>query len=301
MNCASIKKWLLDADSLQKADWPSDVATHVKTCAGCTSIAKKLRQIERNLRDQPLPPECAKSKQAFLKKHRKPKHDTTPAPQPSSRQYALWFLLPASGVGMAAAVFIGITILAWMVFSPTPVQASGDIVDRLIDWNIELASADLPKRKKLVEERGPEFKNELQKVQKLLSEDELELANNLIESGHKFADVEDPVAEVERITELRDKLSDRAEIAEKKGKPREFERCEDRFGKINDFTKKFIDTRMAAFKGPPMPFGKKEGPEHWANMKKQFERFAERERDWRELGKRPDMNFKKGWPKGGKK
>ncbi len=316
MNCVSTKKWLLDADSLQKANWPSEVAGHVKACAGCAALARKLRKIESNLRDQPLPPECAKSKKAFLKKFHKLDRNTTPASAdpPAKSAKSRWFRpslwLPASGVGMAAAVLIGVSILTWMLLAPTPSQANTDILDRLVDWNIELANADLAKRKEMVQERGLEFRTELQKVQILLTEDERELAEQLIDSGEMFAVAEDPVAEVERITELREKLSERAEVAEKRGKPHEFERCGNQFGKFNAFTKKYIDMRAQAFKAPPMqqPWGnKKGGPEHWANMKKQFERFAERERERerenpRGFGKRPPENFgKKGWPKFGKK
>src|ERR1051326_7891748 len=103
MNCKSAKTWLLEAEDLDAASWPTEVACHLQGCAACAEMAATLRDVEEAYRNQPLPLGCAAAKAVFLrelpragKKGKKTRKD-----RPTTHAPRRWF--PVRLLGAAAA------------------------------------------------------------------------------------------------------------------------------------------------------------------------------------------------------
>src|SRR5262249_15308552 len=150
MNCQSLRNWLLQVDSLQPKDWPAEVANHLKSCARCVKYVNALSKLEKSWREQPLPADCARAKAAFLNVV------TTLArkaePRPVVRRWH-----PARWGAAAAMVLVVLGILAWLALSPSEIRAS-EVVDQLVDWNTDLARADFPKRKPILDANEETFR-----------------------------------------------------------------------------------------------------------------------------------------------
>lgn len=234
MNCVYVHTWLMQVDSLLVKDWPRDMNRHLKQCAACAKLARSLFKLEASWRDIPVPEECEQAKVRFLKSlpAAKPAKSTKPdkqhrlapstSPKPAGRPWH-----PIRWIGAAAMVLIAVTAFAWLLFSPTPSRAaSSDIVERLIDWNVALTNADADERKRLLQENEPKLREDLAREKPLLTAEDAKIAEDLLETGCWLAmNDDDPVAEAERITEISDKLYDRAAAADKKGNEKEKERC----------------------------------------------------------------------------
>jgi len=126
-------------------------------------------QDRRGWRNQPVPAECAKAKAAFLAKL-----PTLDQPKPETRAKTSRRQKRAKAVktpirrsnpyrwfAVAAVLFVGIILTALLL--PSKTQASSDIVERLIDWNLEMTSADAKERKRLLDENEANFKKDCNK------------------------------------------------------------------------------------------------------------------------------------------
>ncbi len=148
-----------------------------------------------------------------------------------------------------------------------PMQNKLRVLDRLLEWNMAMASADAKTRKKLLDENEPSLAKELKSAR--LPTDELAMAENLLEIGRRLAQNPDPLQEATAITEVANKLLAQAETAEQKGKKKESER----FGQgYNMFMQKtvnpfFDQVKAMQAKGPPP-----KGGFDYTKQKKEFEK-----------------------------
>ena len=185
-----------------------------------------------------------------------------------------------------------------------PLQHKLRVIDRLIDWNMEMANADSKKRKQLLEDNEVSLRKDLDNAK--LPPEERAMAEKLFEVGRRLALNSDPVKEAEAITEVADKLLVRAETAEKNGKKKE----SDRYGMgYSVFMEKTVNPFFEKMKTmqskPPHPDGKKSGAD-FAMEKKELEKIWERssQNNRSDLQKRLESLLKKGiqWPpKSGKR
>lgn len=195
MNCEQTRTWLLEADDPRPERCPALIGQHLAGCATCRAVATELGQLEQAYRALPAPPEAEPARLAFLKK--------LPATATPPRRLFLprW--------GLAAAVLLSLGAALWFLAPAPEVQAAPTLVERLVDWNVELA--DTPPA-----ERGPVFAAKSATFQKEITTaapSDRELAGLLLDNGAWLAKNDDPVATAERFSAVADQLVERMQSA----------------------------------------------------------------------------------------
>jgi hypothetical protein len=202
MDCPQTRDWLLQADDPrpERCDQP-EVAEHLAGCSACQSLAAELLQLQAAWRAIPLPESADAARQAFL--DRLPPQ-TLPMVRPPRRVWKLprWIA--------AAAVLLGVGLAVWML-APTPeANAAPSVVERLVDWNLELAQAS-PEQRPTIFARVSALKAEA--VQVSMPDADRELANLLLDNGTWLASNDDPIAAAERFSAVADKLVEHVQTA----------------------------------------------------------------------------------------
>jgi hypothetical protein len=272
MKCERAQTFLLQAERLESSSWPDEMATHVKACAACHKIVKQLRQLENAWRNDPIPEEAETSKIAFLKKLSRQQPAATVAAKPAvkpvlfSWRLLRWSSAAATAAATAAMLLIALGVITWLLVSPGETRAS-DVVERLIDWNLELTNADAKERQRLFEEHEANFKRELEEA--TLSPEDRQLAEKLLEAARGALNEDDPADEANRLNEVNDRLLDRINKATIKGDEKDFNRCSERYHKIWHWGIVPLKDRLSRAKMPEPK--KKGGWEQFANHEKQQE------------------------------
>lgn len=254
MKCESAQDWLLQCDEIRPKSWPREVRHHVKACTACYQFAKSIKKLENAWRNQPLPSDAKKPGIKFLKKIARLEETPQPTkPTPSKQKPTPFWVRPARWLSAAAAVLIvGVGVFGYLLLTPGRTQANAsDVVDRLIDWNLEMANSSPAERKRLLTEKIERFRSELEKAR--LSTEERAIADDLLQNALLLAnedDDEDPIEEAGRINEITDKLTVQAEEAKKKGNTKEFDRCNFLIHKMVDRGINPILDRIKEYKAP---------------------------------------------------
>lgn len=112
----------------------------------------------------------------------------------------------------AAVLFFAATVAIVILVTQTPSRASADVLDRLIDWNIELTRAKSPKdRDRIYQDHAETIKASLASAN-LRPEDRV-FAEKLLETGAWLKQSDDPVAEYGRMNDLADQVVARLDVA----------------------------------------------------------------------------------------
>src|SRR5205823_1756593 len=91
-------------------------------------------------------------------------------------------------------------------------QANPDVVERLIDWNLDLTQARTPEeRSRIYDEQAAELKDKL--AQADLPPEDRKLAESLLENSALLSKNIDPIAEANRFSDIIDKLVARLDSA----------------------------------------------------------------------------------------
>jgi hypothetical protein len=201
MTCAAIRDWLLNADHPGRPI-PA-VAAHLHTCPACRDYADRLERLEADYRTAPIPDFATAARAAFLDKLAVP----SPTPVAALRR---WVLPPRWVLAASVLFLVGVGMF---VFWPAPqAQAASDVVDRLIDWNLDLAEAGpLTERDRVYAERRDAFAAELGRTG--LAPADRELADVLVANAVWLAGNDDPVEEAERLNLIADRLLERMQSA----------------------------------------------------------------------------------------
>ena len=252
MDCRQARDKLLRAENPRpKRCGSAELADHLQSCAACSSLARSLRRLERAWRNIPLPATVHQARDAFLQRvadggwrvvGEYTKASASPAtrhPSPATR-----FLRPARWVA-AAVLLVSAGLAVWVILATgkggndgdggDPL-ANADVVERLIEWNLELAQAPSAEERKRLAQREPELKTALAEAKAELSQEDRELSEDLLENGVWLISHDDPVAEADRFTKVADKLLSRVDRASTKGKEIEASRfthhllCIQKFG-----------------------------------------------------------------------
>jgi hypothetical protein len=229
----------MQVETLQVKDWPRNMNRHLKKCPACAQTARALYQIEESWRNQPLPAECAKAKAAFLEKL-----PTLEQPKPEKlektsrrRKRAKTIKMPVRRsspyrwLAVAAVLLFGVILVGQLL--PKKAQASSDVIERLIDLELEMTNADAKERKRLLEEKEPAIKKELEKG--ILSDEERKLAEELLDDARKLASAADEVAEAEVVKQIADHLFSRCQSHDKPGHEKELELCGKRYMRFKEY------------------------------------------------------------------
>lgn len=212
MDCRDAQKLLLETSEPHPDRCGSNrseaLAAHLRMCPACQASAAALEHLEENWRQLRLPARADRARIEFLRQH-----DSAAARLPA--QTARRRFLPPRWAA-AAVVLLAVSLGGWMLLRPDEVQASVDVVDRLVSWNLDLAQADSPEeRQRLFADREPILAQEIQREG--LPAEELRIAQALLDNGSFLADHLDPAAEVDRFSLLADKLLEQLTRAKANG------------------------------------------------------------------------------------
>jgi hypothetical protein len=205
MNCSETQDLLLQAASIR--DVPASVADHVRDCPECGQLVRDVERLEQQWRELPLPATVDAGREAFLRQ----------LAQPAVRKAAGRFTPPRWAV--AAVVLLAVGAAGWFVLPPSEARASDEVIERLIDWNLDLAGASVADRARLGE-RAATFHDDLGHVRAV----DRDLAESLLQNGTWLAAHDDPLGVAERFDTVADQLLDRIQKATDAGERKRSDR-----------------------------------------------------------------------------
>lgn len=282
MKCEAAQDWLLQCESLQPKSWPRGVVKHLRVCPSCYQFAKQIKRLEKAWRNVPVPEECEGAKMMFLAKLADLEQSEKPRPKRERRMK-----VPASRpagwgnmrwLAVAAALFLGILGVGWLLpgrhNSPNnnkvakakndhgddkdkgpkepdnaDTPSPGDLLDRLVTWNVQLANTEPKDRRQLYDDYEPSFRSELKRT--LLAADEMQLASDLLDSGKQLASADNPFAEAQAVSTVNEKLFSQAASAVNSGNEAASQRSGMRYSQFNTYAFKPMWDRLANYKGDP--------------------------------------------------
>ena len=115
-------------------------------------------------------------------------------------------------MGLAAAVLLAAGLSAFLLTRSPQKHTAPDLVERLVDWNLDLAQAgSRAERDRVYLAQAGQIKAALAKTK--LATPDRELAETLLENGVWLTSHDDPVSEADRFTDIADRLVDRLDAA----------------------------------------------------------------------------------------
>ncbi|HLW66024.1 MAG TPA: hypothetical protein VKS79_12005 [Gemmataceae bacterium] len=210
MTCERAQHWIL-AVALpgELARAPRDIGEHIRQCDSCQRLIQRVVRLEENWRQQPAPASAERSQALFLQRLAEPPAPLIRKPELPRRNLRLARWMVAACVAAVVGLSIGVGVFST---SSTAHAESSDVVDRMIDWNLQMSEAStLEDRQRLFAERAESFKADLSKAN--LSESDRDFANNLMETGAWLASNDEPVEEADKLTTLADQIVTRAQTS----------------------------------------------------------------------------------------
>jgi uncharacterized repeat protein (TIGR01451 family) len=235
MDCPQAREWLLQADDTRPERCASaEVAEHLQNCVACRSFAAELTQLEQDWRNLPLPAAAETARQEFVAGL--PQASSTAGLNPAARQSSR-----AVRWAVAALVLIGVGVAVWSLYPTPQAVAAPVLIEKLIDWNLELAQAEsAAERERIYARQEATFTKAIRKSN--LSKEDRKLAGLLMESGISLAQASDPMGQAEVLSEVDDQLVERLQTAAQ-GRNQE---AVDRFAKLHGkVSKRGVEARMA--------------------------------------------------------
>ena len=207
MDCRDARELLLRSDG----PTTGPLADHVAGCDDCVRFAGELAQLEDAWRAIPMPVDSGRGRERFLAKL--PRLE---APRTSKgRRLRRWLV--------AASILVGLGLWGGVLVSGRRASASSDVVERLVDWNLNLARVESPdERGRLYADHAPVMAVEVERA--VLPAGERELAYTLLGNAPWLAGNADPLAEADRFNDLADQLLHRMTAATKGGDNHRVER-----------------------------------------------------------------------------
>ena len=188
MNCEQAQEAILLSDNPAGPHGDAAVNSHVAECSACQTFIQKLVRLESAAAALPAPG-LVQAKQAALEKSR----------LLLIRPRRTFLLRPAFLSAVAALLVIGIGLGIYLYNTSRP--APPTVVDRLIDWNLQLADAPVPTdRDAIFAARAAVLESEV-KSESLTDEDR-QLASNLLEHGTWMCVNTDPLDRAEKFSDL---------------------------------------------------------------------------------------------------
>jgi hypothetical protein len=244
MDCSHVQDWLFEA--AEPAAPPADIAEHLAACPACRDVAAQIRQLEAKWRSLPLPANLIRfdigpgqwqvrgAMPTALSGHASPVEREPESMPTQSRGHGARLPKKRSKLlrwAMAAAALLVIGVGVYLALPDSEAQAAPDVVDRLLDWNVALREAPLADRGNIYQGSADELRAAA--ASPALSADDVELAKTLLDNAAWLSKNSDPMAEIERLSAVDDKLLARIQRTAKSGKKGELGRSAGHFAKVD--------------------------------------------------------------------
>lgn len=221
MDCRDAQDLLLQEESPTTERLSGEeLAAHVAQCDECQRLLSELGRLEADWRALPLPEGVERARDAFLERF-----------APKTHVNAARRRIVAPRWLVAASVLAALGVGASLVVGLPRASASPDVVERLVDWNLELARApSADERTRIYADQASALAREVRRAS-LSSEDE-ELATSLLADAPWLAHNADPLAEADRFNALADKLLKRLSRASRARDARRAEQSARLYGRV---------------------------------------------------------------------
>ncbi len=190
MNCPQAQEAILLGDHPADPVFQAELQSHIAQCAECQRISQQLKHLEALAAQLPAPG-SAQAKAAALEHLRS--LEIPPAPR-------RLILRPMFLSAVAALLIVGVSTGLYIHHTNQP--APPTVVDRLIDWNLELADAPTTQPSAIFTARAAVLQSEAHDAS--LSTDDRELADTLLEHGAWLSVNSDPIDRAEKFSDLSD-------------------------------------------------------------------------------------------------
>lgn len=225
MLCSRAQDWLFGAADPTAP--PADVAEHLAACPACREVAAQIHQLETDWRSLPLPANLQAAKQRVLARAAEPAGraaEIAPLRLITKRNKLVRWC-------MAAAALLAIGVGMYLALPDSEAQASGDVVDRLVDWNNELCELPLGERGKIFQASAEKMRAAAASPE--LSADDRDLAKTLLDNAEWLSKNADPLAGIARISAVADKLLAQIRRTAKGGKKSKLGKYARHFAKVD--------------------------------------------------------------------
>jgi hypothetical protein len=234
-DCKQIQETLLTLDTVglsSVTSLPAQVQTHIRGCADCRGMLTQLQQLEVATQSLPVPAEASAARVRFEQRFVVRTSQSAPIaiggsrPDRADREVRTtrgsvlatihrkyWRTL-----AIAASILICAGLLIpWVITGTSGQTANAEpLVDRLVDWNVQMAQADNPtQRQQIFNKNVSAFSHEVDG--KALSPDERALATKLISSGATLGSADDPITQAEQFEDVAGMLLQRISAASAAG------------------------------------------------------------------------------------
>lgn len=201
---------ILAADSAIDLAAAPQLAEHIQSCAECRGVATKLQKLERAVAHMPAAEGADAARHAFLARLGGAQSvQVAAAPRPLRFRNK-----PVIRLALAASILLAIGLLFILTdFSPVQkAEANETVVDRLVDWNLQLADAESDQQRQVIfADLGP-LKSDLDRSH--LAAPDRQLAQKLIDSGtSSMSHDNDEIDQAQRLGELADAVLERMDGA----------------------------------------------------------------------------------------
>jgi hypothetical protein len=215
MDCQQVQEWLFRTDVLHPESVDHEHAAHIDSCVDCRGVAAGIKRLEQDWRDMPLPASALAAKAKFLTTldsgMRKPQSVRFPARRLVLRS------------ALAASILLAASVGGLLLLDLSRASASARLVDRLVDWNLELADASsITARAEIYDEQGDSLRNEVAGAN--LPDTERAFAQELLTNAAWLSENNDPIAEADRFAAVSQSLLERMELARKNNNSKELRR-----------------------------------------------------------------------------
>ncbi len=230
MICSQARDWLLRAALPEElASAPADVAAHIRDCGDCQRLVQQLHRMERIWDEQPLPASAEMAREQFLVRQ---------AVKPAARTS---LMLVVARWAVVACLLVCVTLTVFIMSTPQKAHADSDVIDKLIDWNLELSESSTPaEREKLYSDRAESFKADL--AASRLSNEDRQFGETLLHNGQWLTSNTEPLEEAVRFDALADRIVDRVQVAADSRDAIAAKKNANRYKRI---TEKGIDAKLA--------------------------------------------------------
>jgi hypothetical protein len=232
MNCRQAQDWLLESEDARPKSCASPaMAAHLERCEECRRLAAQLAELEAVWRDLPAPAASDRAKAAFLQRlpdltaaSRLAERFGRATDRPFTRRRWL-----QQGAAAAAAVLAAGTG-AWLLLSGREAEADDDLMDRLLDWNLQLAEAQSPDERQRLFAEAEQLRTAITAAR--LAPEHSALAESFLDNGTWLVSHQDPVFAADRFDGLAERLLDLARTADEKGNHKRMKRLLQQYNRV---------------------------------------------------------------------